>query len=60
MTFCDATSGIGATFWTAETYGRTNGWTDKPGSRNSYLDRVCRLKELKDTKYDHRLLRILE
>ena len=41
MTFCDATAGIGASFWTdgnGQTNGWTNGWTDKRGRRNSYLD----------------------
>ena len=41
MTFCDATAGSGASFWTHGN-GRTetdgNGWTDRNGSRNSYLD----------------------
>ena len=35
VTFCYTTAGNGASFWTHE---RTNGWTDRRGSRNSYLD----------------------
>ena len=39
MTFCHTTAGNGASFWTHErTNGRTDGWTDRRGSRNSYLD----------------------
>ena len=36
VTFCDKTAGSGVRFWT---HGRqTDGWTDRRGSRNSYLD----------------------
>ena len=46
VTFCDTLAGIEVSFWvdgTGRTDGRTDertnaGWTDKRGSRNSYLD----------------------
>ena len=41
MTFCDATAGSGASFQTdgnGRTNRQTNGWTDRRGIRNSYLD----------------------
>jgi len=46
VTFCVTLAGIEVSFWadgTGRTDGRTNGrtnagWTDKRGSRNSYLD----------------------
>ena len=39
VTFCHTTAGNGANFWThTRTDERTNGWTDRRGSRNSYLD----------------------
>ena len=39
VTFCDMTPGNQASFRThARTDGTTHGWTDRRGSRNSYLD----------------------
>ena len=41
VTFCDTLAGIEVSFWadgTGRTDERTDGWTDKRGSRNSYLD----------------------
>ena len=40
VTYCDTTTGIGASFWThGRTHRRTDGGrTDRRGSRNSYLD----------------------
>ena len=35
VTFCHTTAGNGASF---RTHGMTHGWTDRRGSRNSYLD----------------------
>ena len=37
VTFCDMLAGIEVSFWTDGT-GTTDGWTDRRGSRNSYLD----------------------
>ena len=39
VTFCCTTAGIGATFRTHGN-GRTHGWTDRRGGRNSNLDVV--------------------
>ena len=39
VTLCDTTAENEASFWTHErTNGMTNGWTDRRGSWNSYLD----------------------
>ena len=41
VTFCDTLAGIEVSFWvdgTGRTDGRNHGWTDRRGSRNSYLD----------------------
>ena len=38
MTFSDTTEGIGVSF--RQTHARTDGRTDRRGSRNSYLDMV--------------------
>ena len=39
VTFCDMTPGIEASFRNhSRTEPRTDGWTDRRGSRNSYLD----------------------
>ena len=41
VTFCGTLTGIEVSFWadgTGRTIGRTDRWTDKRGSRNSYLD----------------------
>ena len=43
MTFCDTTAGNVASFWAhrqndGRNDGRNDGWTDRRGSRNSYLD----------------------
>ena len=38
VTFCHTTSGIGASFQTHRQNENGNGWTDRRGSRNSYLD----------------------
>ena len=41
VTFCDTLAGIEISFWadgTGRTDERTNGWTDRRGSQNSYLD----------------------
>ena len=53
VTFCDTLAGIEVSFGRTEpngrTDGRTNGWTDRRESRNSYLDvvkcvgRICYL-----------------
>ena len=39
VTFCDTLARIEVSFWPDGTRtGTTDGWTDKRGSRNSYLD----------------------
>ena len=43
VTFCDMTAGIGPSFLTqtrtdAHTEPQTDGWSDRRGSRNCYLD----------------------
>ena len=41
VTFCDTLAGIEVSFWadgTGRMNGWTDGWTDRRGSRNSYLD----------------------
>ena len=47
MKFCDTTEGIGSSFRTHGTDGRKteDGWTDKRGSRNSYLDAIKNTKD---------------
>ena len=43
MTFCHTTAGNGANFWTHE---QTDEWTDRHGSRNSYLDKAQSIQNL--------------
>ena len=55
MTFCDTTAGIGPSFRThgrnhGRTEPRTHGWTDKRGSRNSYLDTLDYVQANNKTK----------
>ena len=38
VTFCGKTTGSGVRFWTHGRWRTEDGWTDRRGSRNSYLD----------------------
>ena len=56
MTFCDTPSGIEVSFWadgTGRTDGTTDGWTDRRGSRNSYLDATQTFKPRKKVHLDN-------
>ena len=48
VTFCDTLAGIEVGFWadgTGRSDGRTDGWTDRRGSRNSYSDIIVNNKD---------------
>ena len=55
VTFCDTLARIEVSFWPDGTgTGTTDGWTDKRGSRNSYLDLVTFLQNLLKRQKDTR------
>ena len=43
VTFCDMLAGIEVSFWTD---GTTEGWSDRRGNQNSYLDSCWKLKSI--------------